>query len=192
MDNKKELILQAASKVFSTVGYHKAKISKIAEIAGVGAGSVYLHFSNKEQILEEIFKSSWTVIEQKLQNLYEKKDIDSHQKIHILINTILELIIQKKDLAKLILHEYLYWSSGPSKEVNRIVQNSRNLLSLIISDGIQKGIFRQDINVNQVTEFIIGGMWHTYSYISDSLNEFNLSDKGIEIESYIFFGINNK
>ncbi|MBC8136934.1 MAG: TetR/AcrR family transcriptional regulator [Fibrella sp.] len=44
-------ILQAARARFLHYGYKKTTIDEIAADAGVGKGSVYLHFSNKEEIM---------------------------------------------------------------------------------------------------------------------------------------------
>ena len=52
--NKREDIIKAAIKVFAKNGFHNAKISKIAEVANVAAGSVYLYFKSKEDILYQI------------------------------------------------------------------------------------------------------------------------------------------
>ncbi|HMT07824.1 MAG TPA: TetR/AcrR family transcriptional regulator [Pyrinomonadaceae bacterium] len=46
----REAILEATSRALATVGYKKMKIEDLAREAGIGKGSVYLHFSSKEDI----------------------------------------------------------------------------------------------------------------------------------------------
>jgi TetR/AcrR family transcriptional regulator, fatty acid metabolism regulator protein len=48
---KYQRILDAAVAVFAEKGFHVARISDIAERAGVADGTVYLYFKNKEEIL---------------------------------------------------------------------------------------------------------------------------------------------
>jgi len=57
--NKERDIIVAAVKIFASMGYHNAKISKIAETAGVATGSVYVYFKNKEDVLLKIFSDLW-------------------------------------------------------------------------------------------------------------------------------------
>lgn len=45
-------ILDAAMAVFTTRGYHAATIAHVAETAGLGKGTLYLYFKNKDAIAE--------------------------------------------------------------------------------------------------------------------------------------------
>ena len=53
-ESVKSRILHAAAKLFLSVGYEKASIIKIAELAGVNRGSVCFAFKDKESILCEL------------------------------------------------------------------------------------------------------------------------------------------
>jgi len=48
--NRKTEILNAAQKLFSEKGYDKATIQEIADILGIGKGTIYLDFKNKDDI----------------------------------------------------------------------------------------------------------------------------------------------
>lgn len=49
-DSKCDLILCAAASLFERYGYSKTTIEDIAAAANIGKGTVYLHFSSKEEI----------------------------------------------------------------------------------------------------------------------------------------------
>lgn len=51
---KKQLILDAALKLFSEKGYENASISQIAKEAGISKGLVYNYFESKESLLVSI------------------------------------------------------------------------------------------------------------------------------------------
>ncbi|HHY20503.1 MAG TPA: helix-turn-helix transcriptional regulator, partial [Bacilli bacterium] len=57
---KADIILQAAKEVFAEVGYHGASVSRIAKSAGIGDGTVYLYFKNKEDILTTLFHEKFS------------------------------------------------------------------------------------------------------------------------------------
>ncbi|GEL05302.1 TetR/AcrR family transcriptional regulator [Rummeliibacillus sp. G93] len=53
MDRKQE-ILEAASKSFSLFGYKATTMEQVAKLANVGKGTIYTFFANKEILLQEI------------------------------------------------------------------------------------------------------------------------------------------
>ena len=55
--DKHQRITDAAVQVFAERGFHLARISDIADRAGVADGTIYLYFRNKEDILLSIFES---------------------------------------------------------------------------------------------------------------------------------------
>ena len=49
--DKRELILRAATKLFARRGFFHAQVADVAKEAGVAAGTVYLYFENKDDLL---------------------------------------------------------------------------------------------------------------------------------------------
>ncbi|HKI48123.1 MAG TPA: TetR/AcrR family transcriptional regulator [Desulfobacteria bacterium] len=54
--NKRRLIVEAALKLIAENGFHGAPTSKIAAEAGVGEGSIYRHFKDKEDLIHHVFR----------------------------------------------------------------------------------------------------------------------------------------
>jgi TetR/AcrR family fatty acid metabolism transcriptional regulator len=54
--DKRSLITEAAIEVFAEKGFRQARVSDIAEKAGVADGTIYLYFKNKEDVLLSIFE----------------------------------------------------------------------------------------------------------------------------------------
>lgn len=52
----KEMILDAAERLFATEGYHGTSIRAITKEAGVNLASINYHFGSKEALLEALFK----------------------------------------------------------------------------------------------------------------------------------------
>ncbi len=189
MEEKKERLLEAALEVFSDVGYHNAKISKIAEIAGIGAGSVYLYFENKENILEEIFKQLWTRLEKKLEYLCQASDMNAKQKFSELIHDITLFAFERKEMAKIVLHEYRFWRLATSASLAGSVRKTKNMIADIIREGINTGIFRNDMNPDNLTNFLFGGIWYFLAEKSGSLMKDTIDTVTKEIEMIIFDGM---
>ena len=56
--SKREAILRAAIDVFAERGYFNAQVADVARAAGVAAGTVYLYFKSKDDLLVSIFERS--------------------------------------------------------------------------------------------------------------------------------------
>src|SRR5918999_1611461 len=56
--DKRDAILRAATKVFAQHGYFQSQVADVARVAGVAAGTVYLYFKGKDDLLVSIFERS--------------------------------------------------------------------------------------------------------------------------------------
>lgn len=54
---KRQEILKAALELITERGFHGAPIADIAERAGVGAGTIYRYFANKDILITELFQA---------------------------------------------------------------------------------------------------------------------------------------
>src|SRR6476469_8850625 len=53
---KRDAILRAATDVFAGRGFFNAQVADVARAAGVAAGTVYLYFRSKDDLLVSIFE----------------------------------------------------------------------------------------------------------------------------------------
>jgi AcrR family transcriptional regulator len=54
--DRRELIVHAALELVAEQGFHGAPMAMIAEKAGVGAGTIYRYFDNKDALIKEIYQ----------------------------------------------------------------------------------------------------------------------------------------
>jgi AcrR family transcriptional regulator len=52
--NRKQQIIDAATKSFSLFGYKATTMDQVAKLANVGKGTIYTFFKNKEELFDEI------------------------------------------------------------------------------------------------------------------------------------------
>ena len=55
-EGKFQQILDAAIEAIAESGFHQCQVSKIARLAGVADGTIYLYFKNKEEVLIRVFQ----------------------------------------------------------------------------------------------------------------------------------------
>ena len=54
--DKRDAILKAATQIFARNGYFQSQVADIARAAGVAAGTVYLYFRSKDDLLVSLFE----------------------------------------------------------------------------------------------------------------------------------------
>lgn len=64
-DEMKNAILDAVTRVYTTKGYHASTIADIAEDAGLGKGTLYLYFKNKEAMTTALVDRHFAALEAK-------------------------------------------------------------------------------------------------------------------------------
>jgi AcrR family transcriptional regulator len=60
--------VRAALELFTTQGYHASTTPQIAQRAKVAEGTIYRHFESKEQLLNEIYRASVSVLTQQVKD----------------------------------------------------------------------------------------------------------------------------
>ena len=58
VDDKRRRILDAALRVFAAKGYHGTAVPDVADAAGVGTGTLYRYFANKEALVNEVYRDA--------------------------------------------------------------------------------------------------------------------------------------
>ena len=77
---KRRLILRAAITVFARSGYHTSRVSDVAKEAGVAYGLVYHYFGSKEDLLETIFRRTWSRMLEAVEEL-EQSDTPAREQL---------------------------------------------------------------------------------------------------------------
>ena len=166
--NTKELILEKTLKLILEKGTIDISISEIRNYTGLTTGGIYYHFSDKNDIFEEIL--------QKYMVDYIKIDFDkillegsSKDRIHdalfyILYNYIngveIESINEKIKYNSVIL---LLTSVGYAHErVNQIISQTGNDVKMFLTDLVEEGKRQNEIRQDFSTENIVESLYILY------------------------------
>jgi len=85
--DKKTAIIKAALDLIAENGFQGAPTSKIADRAGVGVGSIYRHFKDKQDLIHEIFNDLAKKINTEMLRGYDPESSIREQYIRIATNT---------------------------------------------------------------------------------------------------------
>lgn len=145
-DEKKRQILKAALSVFSRSGYHESTIAAIAHEAGIGKGTVYEYFKDKETLFMELFSF---LIEDHLQYLAIGKPQSNapEKRLEEIIQGTFHALGSMGHIYNIFLDlkTRCLKKTGDTfyhEQFSRLYQEFRHELSAIIHAGQEKGVFR--------------------------------------------------
>jgi TetR/AcrR family transcriptional regulator, fatty acid metabolism regulator protein len=72
-EEKRQLIINAAIKVFADKGYYRCRVADIAKEAGIAYGLIYHYFESKEDLLNSIFIEKWGVFIRIIESIIEQE-----------------------------------------------------------------------------------------------------------------------
>ena len=118
---KRDLILRAAVKVFSSKGYHNTRMEEIAATAGIGKGTIYEYFSSKLQLFQAMLEGSLQYYFELL-NQESFKRMPLQERLRVLIEAHCRFSLEKKDLTRILFCDYMLddelreWTMGMHRE----------------------------------------------------------------------------
>src|SRR5688500_12881253 len=99
--DKHEQIIEAAIRVFARAGYYNSRVSDIAREAGIAAGTIYLYFKTKDEILVTLFRekmAEWVAsVRREIAG-----ELDAVAKVRKLVALHFEVLEQHPDLAEVL------------------------------------------------------------------------------------------
>ncbi|WP_424769262.1 TetR/AcrR family transcriptional regulator [Paenibacillus sp. sgz302251] len=101
--DRRQQIVDAATKSFALFGYKATTMDQVAKIANVGKGTIYTFFTNKEELFQEIMKRLIDEMKQVAERVY-----NSERSFFDNLNAVLEQLLdfrEEHELALKLSHE---------------------------------------------------------------------------------------
>jgi TetR/AcrR family transcriptional regulator, fatty acid metabolism regulator protein len=155
--DKRDAILRAAIKVFARHGYFQSQVADVARVAGVAAGTVYLYFRSKDDLLVSIFERTMKdAIDEGRAALADVADpVDRLRRIARLH---LDRLGRDRDLAVVMQVELRQSIKFMERFSSTHLQDYLNIIRRTISDGQAAGAFRNDVSPNAAAKVFFGAL----------------------------------
>jgi AcrR family transcriptional regulator len=154
---KRELILDAAIRVFARTGFHRARVSDIAGEAGIAYGLVYHYFKNKEEILNTIFDERWSGFLETVEAIADSP-ASTQERLAGITATILGAYRMHPEWVKVLVLEIQRSSRFAEPGQIRAVGKLFEAVERILRDGQAKGEVRSDLDPDVAAYVVIGGL----------------------------------
>jgi len=156
-EQKRQRILRAAIDVFASKGYFAARMTDVAEAAGVADGTLYLYFEGKEHLLMSIFDS---VLGRFIERLDEEIETIENptEKLSIMIRLHMETLGRDHALAHVLQIETRHSRRFMNLFTRGKLGEYLNRVRDIIVEGQEAGVFRGDISPGLATNLVFGAV----------------------------------
>ena len=172
--DKKQQIMQAAEKLFTTRRFHEITTDDVAEAAGVGKGTIYRYFQDKDDLFFQTATSGLDELCELLEhNVPENARF--YDQILIACTEITSFFERRRQLYCMMLTEEGRLSLSKGKLHDRWMERRKKLLaalSVIIAKGVAEGELRTDLPPDVQANFLLGMLRTRARDLSEAPKEF--------------------
>ena len=183
MNKTKRKIFEASMKLFAEKGYDATSVEEITATVGVAKGTLYYHFSSKEEIynflLEEGTKLLINNIDVKVSKL--NNSIDKLRSIALLQ---LRVITKYQNLITIYLSQ-VCGSDQRNQKCQKYINDYISKINEIVEDGIKKGELKEgnsEIIASEIFAFTCAG----FMYKIKSDKPIDVKELCIEFDKMIY------
>src|SRR5947209_4987977 len=154
---KRDAILRAAIDVFAERGYFNAQVADVARAAGVAAGTVYLYFRSKDDILVSIFER--TMSEALAEGRVAVADVrDPFERLRRLARLHLARLGRDRQLAIVFQVELRQSTKFMERFSATLLRDYLGLIREAVADGQRAGTFRADLKPTAAAKMLFGAL----------------------------------
>ncbi len=145
--------MRAAEHVFALKGYHKATVQDIAKEAQYATGTVYLYFTDKDELY-------MSIVEEKLGHLLllvkEKlaRTKNALEKIELIIYEDLSFFEENQDFFRIFISEESRWSAKSKFSKSQIGLKYKEYCTELIKEAQEQNLIRRDLEPKQISDML--------------------------------------
>jgi TetR/AcrR family transcriptional regulator, cholesterol catabolism regulator len=157
--SRRDELLELAATMFAERGLRATTVRDIADGAGILSGSLYHHFSSKEEIVDELLRGFLDWLFTRYNEIVDN-EANPLERLKGLFMASFEAIESRHAQVVIYQDEAQRLSSQPRfsyiEDMNR---QQRKMWVEVLNQGIDDGYFRPDLNVDLVYRFIRDTTW---------------------------------
>lgn len=161
MNKTKRRIFNTAIQVFADKGYDNASIEEITAIAGVAKGSLYYHFSKKEDIFDTLLEEGMKLLKNSIEIKTEKCET-ALEKIKAIILVQIKVTVKYENFLNVIFSQ-MWGEDEKSKKCRNAVFDYIDIIKDIIVEGIENGEFYEG-DTDAIASAIFGVTYSSLIY----------------------------
>lgn len=156
-EDKETAIFDAALKVITEKGIHRARMSDIAAKAGISYGLVYHYFRNKEDLFDAILRRWWDKLFALLRDV-RGREMDVKGRLKAIIIYFLDTYQRQPELVSIFITEISRSTANLTPERLERFKEFIAVTESVIEAGQGEGILRDDFKARYLTTIFLGAL----------------------------------
>ena len=156
MNKTKRKIFETSMKLFAEKGYNATSIEEITATVGVAKGTLYYHFSSKEEIFNFLIDEGMKLLQNSI-DIKTAKYSNYIDKLKAIILIQIKIVVKYEDLITILLSQFL------GKE-QRNIKCKKHILDYVskIENIVAEGI---KVRTNKKWESTSNSFWNIWTYM---------------------------
>ncbi|MGB2919337.1 MAG: TetR family transcriptional regulator KstR2 [Mycobacterium sp.] len=158
-NTRRDELLGLAAMMFAERGLRATTVRDIADSAGILSGSLYHHFSSKEEMVDEVLRGFLDWLFERYQQIVETESNPLERLKGLFMSSFeaietrhAEVVIYQDEAKRLSSQERFAYVDERNRE-------QRKMWVDVLNQGIEQGYFRPDVDVDLVYRFIRDTTW---------------------------------
>jgi TetR/AcrR family transcriptional regulator, cholesterol catabolism regulator len=158
-NTRRDELLQLAATMFAERGMRATTVRDIADSAGILSGSLYHHFSSKEEMVDEVLRGFLDWLFARYEQIVETQP-NPLERLKGLFMASFEAIATRHAAVVIYQDEAKHLSSQERfAYLDERNKEQRKMWADVLNQGIEEGYFRRDVDVDLVYRFIRDTTW---------------------------------
>ncbi|MHB1756095.1 MAG: TetR/AcrR family transcriptional regulator [Leptospirillum sp.] len=156
---EKDRIIDQAANLFAQRRYDQVTLDELTQILGIGKGTLYRYFTNKEQLYAEILDLGHQKLMEILNGVKDREDINPLEKLYEMSFSMAHFIRLHLDIYKVMAIEEPKERQCSTEKVQQYRKERINMISDVVQEGRLLNYFRQDIDIALFSQSLMGALW---------------------------------
>ena len=186
MNKTKRKIFEASMKLFAEKGYDATSIEEITATVGVAKGTLYYHFSSKEEIFNFLVEEGIKLLQNSI-DIKTSKLPNYIDKLKAIILIQIKMVVKYEDIITILLTQFL-GKKARNQKCQKLVYEYINKIEEIVKEGIKKGQIKQG-NSQAIASEIYGWICSSLVYKLRNNGQIEIMKLYKEFENTIIQGL---
>ena len=186
--DRRDAILRAAIETFAARGFFNAQVADVARSAGVAAGTVYLYFRGKDDLLISIFERTMTdAIAAGRESVAAKQN--AIERLREIARLHFERLGRDRDLAVVFQVELRQSTKFMERFSATYLRQYLGVIRDVIADGQAEGTFRATVNPTLAAKMFFGALDEMATNWILSKRKYSLSAQADDVVELLVGGL---
>ena len=189
MNKKKRKIFETSMKLFAEKGYDATSIEEITATVGVAKGTLYYHFSSKEEIFNFLIEEGIKLLQNSI-DIKTAKFPNYIDKIKAIVLIQIKIVVKYEDLITILLSQF-WGNESRNKTCKKHIMSYIYKIEQIVKEGIENGEIKKE-NPQAIASEIYGLIGSSLVYKERSKEKIDIMKLYKEFENTIIEGLRIK